>query len=138
MRERAPPERRVHRCYLDVARELGARVESWRPGHVVLAPIEALVAPDALEKVSELAIAAALASTGEDGGAQSDIEARVAVITLEERWEGPLRASCWAQRLPCWRGWLITADVRTEAGDPVASAFAWVIADENPGDAPPE
>ena len=129
MRERARAERRVDRCYPDVARELGARVESWRKGHVVFAPIQARPAADTLEKVSELAIAAGLASTREDQDAMSDLEARVAVIALEQRWKGPLRATSWAQRLPCWKGWLVMAEVRTEGGDPIANAFAWVLAE---------
>jgi hypothetical protein len=127
----------VCRRYADVARELGARVESWTPGHVVLAAIEAPPAADTLEKVSELAVAAALASVCPDRGGSSDVEARVAVATFQRRWEGPLRATSWAQRLPSWKGWLMTAELRTEAGDPVADAFAWVGIDTGTKRAPP-
>lgn len=120
------PVQRVCRRHIDFMRELGACVEAWRPGHVVLAPLEVKPAPYVLEALSELAMALAYASVCEPRRLASGIEMRVAVIKVRSDWDGKLNAAANALSFPSGRGWLLDCEVRGDHGDLLASAFAYV------------
>ena len=108
----------------ELMEQLGVRVEAWRPGRVVLAPIEAQIGSNGLRMLSEAGMAIGCASTMAEDCLARDIEARVAFIALRTQWTGCLRAIANAASCP-GRGWLLDVEVRAGDGCLISTAFAY-------------
>jgi len=116
--------RRIRRPLPELIEQLGVRVEIWRPGRVVLSPVEVAVGSNGLEILSEVAIALGYVSVFDDDHPAHDVDVRVALIALRTRWAGSLRAITNAVRCPR-RGWLLDVEVRGHDGRLISTAFAY-------------
>ena len=111
----------VAHCYTDIIERFGVQREAHEVGHITLVATAAPVGAEALASLSELALAAVVASVrGDDSNPPTML--RIGFLAAVEVWRGSIRATAHAR--PCGRGWLLDCELRDEQGRLLSTAFA--------------